>query len=81
MRSKSLIRVLSIVRDCADGRRVTLYELADTYGVHIRTIRRDFYALEAAGFAIGKTPESGDGVRGLWWIERVPTALQRALQA
>ena len=65
-RNAALVRCLKLMRDAADGRRRTLYQFAQIYGVCGRTIRRDFQALEAAGVPVCHTPESDIGVVGLW---------------
>lgn len=69
-RHRTLIRALSVWRTLQAGRRWTLYDLADRFGVHARTIRRDLYALQASGCAIQHTEVVGKFERGEWWIDR-----------
>lgn len=66
-RSKTLVRALAI-RRLLLARRHTLHELAAQFHVAHRTIRRDVYALEAAGEPVAHTPDSGEGRMGEWWI-------------
>src|SRR4051812_45565134 len=60
-----MIRILSIIRemDRVDG--VDLYELAERHGTNVRTIRRDFEAIEAVGLPLA---EEQDGKRKKWRI-------------
>jgi predicted DNA-binding transcriptional regulator YafY len=74
-----LVRTLGLLSLLAQGGRFTLEQLADKFGVCQRTIRRDLHALEAAGFAIGKVPDTGEGRRGEWWLERAPGWLGKAI--
>lgn len=75
MRNGSLVRVLTTLLEASAGSRATLEGWARRRRVCARTIRRDFEALEAAGFAVCRTPESGPGAAHLWWIERVPRSI------
>jgi predicted ArsR family transcriptional regulator len=50
-RCRALIRTWDVLRSL-DGSGRTLAELADTYGVAQRTIRRDLEVLQAAGFPL-----------------------------
>jgi len=63
-----LIRALSIIRTLEGGGRYRLQQLAAVFAVHPRTIRRDLYALESAGWPIGHSPDTGEGLRGYWWL-------------
>jgi len=70
MRNGALIRALSIIRMLEGGGRYQLQQLAAMFAVHPRTIRRDLYALETAGWPIGHTPgDSAGGDPGQWWLE------------
>jgi predicted DNA-binding transcriptional regulator YafY len=64
-RNVQLIRILSIIRemDRVDG--VDLYELADRHGTNVRTIRRDFEALQEVGIPLA---EEQDGKRKKWRV-------------
>jgi predicted DNA-binding transcriptional regulator YafY len=64
-RNVQMIRILSIIRemDRLDG--VDLYELAQRHGTNVRTIRRDFEAIEAVGLPLA---EEQDGRRKKWRI-------------
>jgi predicted DNA-binding transcriptional regulator YafY len=67
-RNAGLVRVLSLLRVLEGRGRYTLHDLADRFSVATRTIRRDFEALECAGYPIGHD-ERGDGSsRGEWWL-------------
>lgn len=70
MRSEALARAVSILRLLESGRRVTLHALADQFGVHHRTIRRDLEALEAAGVPITTAPGVTRWQSGEWWLCR-----------
>jgi predicted DNA-binding transcriptional regulator YafY len=67
-RRSTLIRTLEILRTLEQGRRWTLYALADRFGVHHRTIRRDLESLEAAGVPLTNEGGPGRGNRGEWWL-------------
>ncbi len=73
-RNGTLIRVLSLLRLLEQRGRHTLPELAERFGVHQRTIRRDLESLEAAGCPIGHEEREHDadakkfGVNGTWWL-------------
>ena len=69
MRNAPLIRVLSLLRDLEAGGTCALSEIAARYGVHSRTVRRDFAALQDAGYPICRAPESGPGDAGRWWLK------------
>ncbi len=60
-RNSQLNRFVSIVRDLNRLGGVDMYELAERYGVHVRTIRRDLAALEEAGMPIATEPASPEG--------------------
>jgi DNA-binding IclR family transcriptional regulator len=64
-RSEMLIRALSLLRLLEQPRRYKLQELADRLDCHERTVRRDLYALEAAGYLVRQS--IADGERR-WWI-------------
>jgi predicted DNA-binding transcriptional regulator YafY len=66
-RNCALVRALAVWQALREKRQ-TLHDLAARYAVHPRTIRRDIYALEAAGIPVLHTPESDHGSKGLWWI-------------
>lgn len=70
-RSATLIRTLSLLRVLEQGRSFTLYELAQRFGVTTRTIRRDFQALEAAGYLL-EVAQGWDycDARGRWRLAR-----------
>lgn len=53
-RNSQLNRFISIVRDLDRVGGVDIYELAERYGVHVRTIRRDLLALEEAGLTLSE---------------------------
>lgn len=57
MRNVALIRVLRLLKVIKGRRVVHLKQLADDFGVHERTIRRDLQALAAAGW---KVPHGND---------------------
>ena len=67
-RNDALIRVLRIKHMFEQGGRLTLYALADRFGVHVRTIRRDLDALQSAGVPLTNEGEPGRGNRGEWWL-------------
>jgi predicted DNA-binding transcriptional regulator YafY len=69
-RQASLVRALSLLRTLEGGRRWTLFDLAEQFGVHHRTIRRDLEALESAGVPLTNDYEPGRGGRGEWWLCR-----------
>ncbi|GDX80022.1 transcriptional regulator [Deltaproteobacteria bacterium] len=60
-RNSQLNRFVSIVRDLDRLGGVDIYELAERYGVHVRTIRRDLAALEEAGMPIATERPSAEG--------------------
>lgn len=64
-----MIRVLSLLRDLRRDGHVSIAEVAARYGVHTRTIRRDFAALQEVGYPICRAPESGPGDAGRWWLK------------
>ena len=76
---RQLVRTLGLLSLLAQGGRFTLEQLAGRFNVCQRTIRRDMQALEAAGFAIGRVPDTGEGRRGEWWLERPPSWLTKAI--
>lgn len=67
-RNVQLIRILSILRelDRVDG--VDLYELAQRHSTDVRTIRRDFSALEELGIPIAPLADESDGKRKKWRV-------------
>jgi predicted DNA-binding transcriptional regulator YafY len=69
-RHKTLTRVLKVLARPEGGRRYALPELAEEFDVHPRTIRRDLYALEDAGWPIGHGDENDDGggYNRAWWL-------------
>jgi predicted DNA-binding transcriptional regulator YafY len=68
-RNAEVIRQWTILREIerARGTGVTIDELASTCGVTTRTIRRDLYALEEAGFPLYDDRSADDG-RTRWRI-------------
>lgn len=68
MRNQSLTRVLGVLRHLEGGGRYRLKPMAEKFGVCERTIRRDIYALEAAGVPIGHTSDSDEGFASYWWL-------------
>ena len=70
-RNVTLVRVLSLLRVLQDGHEWTLLSLADRFGVTTRTIRRDFQALDAAGylFEVRRGWQYCDA-RGRWRLTR-----------
>ena len=67
-RNRALIRTWQILQ-LLEHRGYTLRELADSFGVCTRTIRRDLEALQAAGFAIYDQAEAEiNGGEGRWRI-------------
>lgn len=68
-RRSALVRLLAIKAQLDGGRRWTLYALAERFGVHHRTIRRDLETLEAAGVPLTNDDAGpGRGKRGEWWL-------------
>ena len=71
LRSRGLIRALRIVRRLEAGERLLLAPLAADYGVTTRTIRRDFAAIEEAGYPLRTDAISHGGAEpGIWWFLR-----------
>ena len=67
----TLVRLLAIKDMLDGGGRWTLYALAEQFGVHHRTIRRDLATLEAAGVPLTNDDAGpGRGKRGEWWLCR-----------
>lgn len=65
----TLVRLIEIKGLLETGRRFTLYALAEQFGVHHRTIRRDFDTLEQAGVPLTCDDAGpGRGKRGQWWL-------------
>lgn len=71
-RSATVIRTLSLLRVLQTGHGLTLYELAQRFGVTVRTIRRDLAVLESVGYRCegARGWEFGDA-RGRWRLGRV----------
>jgi predicted DNA-binding transcriptional regulator YafY len=69
-RNVGLVRTLAIMRVFEQGGRLTIYALAERFGVSPRTIRRDLSALEAVGFPITNEGYPDHGHRGEWWLCR-----------
>jgi predicted DNA-binding transcriptional regulator YafY len=69
-RQRTVKRVLMLLEDLRGGARGRMSEFAQRRGVCVRTIRRDFATLESVGFAICRSPESGDGEYATWWMEK-----------
>lgn len=72
-RTRALTRALSLLRTLEAGGRHQLYPLASQYGVSVRTIRRDLYALEEAGFPIGHEVDLDYDNAGFWWLVKPPS--------
>jgi predicted DNA-binding transcriptional regulator YafY len=71
MRNGAVARAVGVLRTLEGGGRWTLYALAERFQVHHRTIRRDLYALEAAGVPLTNDEAGpGRGKRGEWWLCR-----------
>jgi len=71
-RNGTLIRALSLLRLLQQGKRHQLRELAATFRVSTRTIRRDFEALDAAGYLVTRVDEPyeyGDD-NGRWQLRK-----------
>ena len=69
MRNQALVRCLTLLRLLQARGRWTLLELAGTFRVSTRTVRRDLAALEDAGYPIGHEHVPGDNrERGKWWL-------------
>jgi DNA-binding IclR family transcriptional regulator len=60
-RSEMLIRALSLLRLLEQPSRFTLQQLAQRLDCCERTVRRDLYALEAAGYLVQHDERQ-------WWI-------------
>ncbi len=69
LRSKGLIRTLRIVRRLEAGERLMLAQLSKDYAVTGRTIRRDFEAIEAAGYPM-RTDKGYGREHSIWWLLR-----------
>lgn len=65
-RNNQIERILQILRQLDRAGGTTLYELAQTFGATVRTVRRDIDALRAAGLPIEEEP--GDGRAKRWRI-------------
>lgn len=70
MRNAALTRAIAILRMLEGGARVRLAPLAEMFGVHERTVRRDIEALEAAGVPITKDEGVTRWQAGEWWLCR-----------
>ena len=71
-RNETLIRALSLLRLLQQGKRHQLRDLAAKFRVSTRTIRRDFEALEAAGYLLARVDEPyeyGDD-NGRWQLDQ-----------
>ncbi len=67
----TFVRLLAIKCQLEGGGRCTLYALAEQFGVHHRTIRRDMETLEAAGVPLTNDAAGpGRGKRGEWFLCR-----------
>ena len=67
-RNDQLVRILRILRDLGVEGGATLYDLAERHGTTTRTIRRDFAALEQAGFEPECKPASEGSRKKVWTI-------------
>ena len=67
-RNDGLMRVLTILRLLEARGRYRVDTLAEQFGVHVRTIRRDLEALQRVGYPI--TYEDRDDGRRYWWLVR-----------
>ncbi len=66
-RNRQVVRQLSILRRLASARvAVTYYELAEAFSVSSRTIRRDFEAIQEAGFPVTDVEVDADAGRLGW---------------
>jgi predicted DNA-binding transcriptional regulator YafY len=70
VRNDTLTRAIAILRMLEGGSRVTLDALAERFGVHPRTVRRDIEALEAAGVPITNERGVSRWQPGEWWLCR-----------
>ena len=61
-RNAGLVRALRMA-ELLRQRTHTIHQLADTFGVTTRTVRRDITALTAAGIAIKAVPCEGTSTR------------------
>ena len=70
MRNQALVRTLTLLRLLQQRGRWTLLELAGTFRVSTRTVRRDLAALEDAGYPIGHehVQHGNNREHGLWWL-------------
>jgi predicted DNA-binding transcriptional regulator YafY len=70
VRGDTLVRVLTMAETLRRGRQ-SLDELADTFNVTTRTVRRDLEALSVAGVAVRSTKDTpANGCTSYWWVER-----------
>lgn len=60
MRGRALIRTLRLFHRLHDGKGMTMHQIAAMSKCHLRTARRDLYALRAAGYHIVRTFEFGE---------------------
>ena len=68
-RNATLCRVLSLLYLLEQRGRWTLPTLARRFGVCVRTVRRDLYALGDAGYPIAhEVPHGITRDRGRWWM-------------
>jgi len=67
-RNAQLTRILGILRDLDRLDGIDLYELAERYGTSVRTIRRDFDALDEVGLPIVEESTGGPHGRKTWRV-------------
>src|SRR5436309_811629 len=58
-RTRQIVRVLGILKTLLEGKRPTIYELAEEFGVRREAIYRDLHTLEDIGYPIEEDPERG----------------------
>ena len=68
MRNDQVIRVLKIIRELSRRDGADVYQLAETFGVNTRTIKRDLAVIDYAGLPLNCEVPFG-GRRKKWFIE------------
>ncbi len=67
-RNEQVVRILLMLRDLDRAGGCDLYELAQRYGTSVRTVRRDFEALEHAGIPLHREAVT-DTLRQRWSVD------------